>query len=263
MNFFQRITKFPDRTLAGMTRLFGQIPLWMARLFKKPPIIQKTTDFDEEPIYDVPKIPAWICGRLSIGDESDVSQLSESEQTSLLNRLYDDLQNYLDSPERIIILRCLQDLCYHFSSLPNSFKLQGVTFSRSQPMSRGGEATLYRGQMGELQVVVRELFLTVSDWNTSDRERVAKLVTVCASRSYHPFTTSPPNILPFLGVYLEDSISPPLTIVPYIDGGSLQGLLTPKALIDTTAFQRIVSETSFFHHISDIATHCDPLTSIK
>ncbi|KAF8284516.1 kinase-like protein, partial [Clavulina sp. PMI_390] len=37
-----------------------------------------------------------------------------------------------------------------------------------------------------------------------------------------------PNILPFHGVYHEEANSPPLTIVPYIDGGSLQGLLTPK-----------------------------------
>ncbi|KAF8318136.1 kinase-like protein, partial [Clavulina sp. PMI_390] len=70
-----------------------------------------------------------------------------------------------------------------------------------------------------------------------------------------------PNILPFQGVYHEDSNSPPLTIVPYIDGGSLQGLLTPKTLIDTTTFQRILFGISegvcYLHSLQPPVIHGD------
>ncbi|KAF8311817.1 kinase-like protein, partial [Clavulina sp. PMI_390] len=49
------------------------------------------------------------------------------------------------------------------------------------------------------------------------------------------------NILGFLGVYQEADNSPPLTIVPFIEGGSLQSLLTSDHSLSAQRFQRIVS----------------------
>ncbi|KAF8311136.1 kinase-like protein [Clavulina sp. PMI_390] len=51
------------------------------------------------------------------------------------------------------------------------------------------------------------------------------------------------NILPFLGVYHEDADSPPLTIVPFIEGGSLCNFLAGgKQAMDLKFLQRLVIE---------------------
>ncbi|KAF8301391.1 kinase-like protein, partial [Clavulina sp. PMI_390] len=54
-----------------------------------------------------------------------------------------------------------------------------------------------------------------------------------------------PNILPFLGIYHQTAESPPITILPLMERGSLQDTLNGSS-IDTDTFSRIVSPIS--HH---------------
>ncbi|KAF8296903.1 kinase-like protein, partial [Clavulina sp. PMI_390] len=48
------------------------------------------------------------------------------------------------------------------------------------------------------------------------------------------------NVLPYLGVFHETAESPPLTIIPYIAGGSLQGLISPKEPLGADKFRSIL-----------------------
>ncbi|KAF8306344.1 kinase-like protein [Clavulina sp. PMI_390] len=70
-----------------------------------------------------------------------------------------------------------------------------------------------------------------------------------------------PNILPFLGVYRQSSESPPLTVVPYIDGGSLQGLLDREKLINPDRFRNIllgiVEGLCYLHSLKPPVIHGD------
>ncbi|KAF8308860.1 kinase-like protein, partial [Clavulina sp. PMI_390] len=56
-----------------------------------------------------------------------------------------------------------------------------------------------------------------------------------------------PNILPFLGIYYENPASYPLTIVPFIERGSLENLLTslaPGELMKMPDFIKLVTGSS-------------------
>ncbi|KAF8306928.1 kinase-like protein, partial [Clavulina sp. PMI_390] len=70
------------------------------------------------------------------------------------------------------------------------------------------------------------------------------------------------NIIPFLGIYQEDAKSPPLTVVPYIQRGSLSDLLD-KALhrLDSKTFQRILLGVScgvdYLHSLCPCVIHGD------
>ncbi|KAF8296901.1 kinase-like protein, partial [Clavulina sp. PMI_390] len=70
-----------------------------------------------------------------------------------------------------------------------------------------------------------------------------------------------PNVLPFLGLYHETAESPPLTIVPYIDGSSLLGLLAPAPSIDTGTFQRVLLDVTdgvnYLHSLLPPVIHGD------
>ncbi|KAF8306345.1 kinase-like protein [Clavulina sp. PMI_390] len=49
-----------------------------------------------------------------------------------------------------------------------------------------------------------------------------------------------PNILPFLGIYNEAPDSPPLTVVPYVAGGSLYSVLNSRNLLGADKFKSIL-----------------------
>ncbi|KAF8315116.1 kinase-like protein [Clavulina sp. PMI_390] len=186
---------------------------------------------------DVPTIPSEIRESLGIDKDADISALLQNGQMDLLDRTYNVLKAGSDATKRPLVFRCLQDFCYYFNSLPKDFQVRHVSFSRAVPMGRGGEATTYRGQMAGQEVVVREMFLTAKEWSEPGGQEVARLVhreAITHSQLNHN------HILPFKGVYHESIDSPPLTIVPYIDGGSLQSVLTPKELLSMDSFKQIL-----------------------
>ncbi|KAF8311132.1 kinase-like protein [Clavulina sp. PMI_390] len=244
--------------------LLNQWLPWMGLAPSDP----ETSDDEEFEIIGVPKLPPPMLEKLGMKSQLDVLELPHNKQTDFLNRIYDVLRDLsLSSVVRTLALRCLQDFCYHFSSLPTPFRLYDVKFTRVSPMGRGGEATTYRGQMpGEqmnlpgkkVEVVVREMFLTADEWNSPVGKEVAKLVhreAITHSQLDHS------NILRFLGIYHETDVSPPLTIVSYIPGGSLEALLIPEKLLGAPRFQKILrginEGVKYLHSLETPVIHGD------
>ncbi|KAF8318093.1 kinase-like protein [Clavulina sp. PMI_390] len=191
---------------------------------------------------EAPNIPAPMLERLQMNDtQFNISELPPNAQTNLLDQIYNDLQTRSHSQERCAALRCLQDFCYYFNSLPSSFNLDKVTFLRSELIGRGGEAAIYRGDRLGKSVVVRETVLTQRQRTEPIGKEIARLVrreAITHSQLHHN------NILEFLGIFQERSDSPPLTVLPYIERGSLQDLLTSGEELDADRFQSILGGTN-------------------
>ncbi|KAF8296969.1 kinase-like protein [Clavulina sp. PMI_390] len=109
----------------------------------------------------------------------------------------------------------MQDLSLYFCSVPTPFILEGVQFDRRTVIGQGGEATIYRGKMGHQDVAIREVFLTPQQRQSSLGRHVHR-EAITHSQLNHS------NIIPFLGIYYEGPDTLPLTIVPYMEIGSLQ-----------------------------------------
>ncbi|KAF8311895.1 kinase-like protein [Clavulina sp. PMI_390] len=78
---------------------------------------------------------------------------------------------------------------------------------------------------------------------------------ITQSRLHHP------NVLPFLGIHHETGDSLPLTVVPYINGGSLQRLLNSGKLLDKNEFWSILLGISkgieYLHSLEPPVIHGD------
>ncbi|KAF8316807.1 kinase-like protein, partial [Clavulina sp. PMI_390] len=73
-------------------------------------------------------------------------------------------------------------------------------------------------------------------WESPAGQRVTRLLhreAITHSQLTHP------NILPFLGIYYEEVGSPPLTVLPLMEGGSLEELIA-KSPIEPDAFKCIL-----------------------
>ncbi|KAF8291758.1 kinase-like protein, partial [Clavulina sp. PMI_390] len=169
---------------------------------------------------------ATLLARFDFSSHQDIlhtSQLSPSKATTLLDRIYDYLQDHAPgSAEYPHVLRLLQDCCYHTGAFPTLLIIPHITFSRDQPFKRGGEATLYHGRMAERHVAVRELFVAARESEKDARHFAIQLVhreAIVHSQLHHP------NILPFLGIYYEGASAHPLVILPFLERGSLEKLL--------------------------------------
>ncbi|KAF8312283.1 kinase-like protein [Clavulina sp. PMI_390] len=193
---------------------------------------------------DIPMISPSMVARFSIPNLHN--NLPRDETLELLRRVDDDLRTQdPDSLRHPETLRLLQDLCYLFRAVPPSFALKNVVFNKDHVIGKGGEATLYRGrfvdQGSSRTVVVREVVMPPSEWNSPAGRKVIRLVhreAITHSQLDHP------NILPFLGVFHKEAGSPPMMILPLMEHGSLQSLLSRSQTIDLEKFRRILIGTS-------------------
>ncbi|KAF8301399.1 hypothetical protein DL93DRAFT_2160894 [Clavulina sp. PMI_390] len=190
----------------------------------------------------VPEISVEMANRLALQEPADLSSIPREEAIHLLDLVNAELRRRsFDDPD---ILRLLQDLSGHFLAVPSSFIIKNVTFDRKDVIGRGGEATVYRGSyLDETMtrpVVVREVVMPPRDWISPLGRKVTRLVhreAITHSQLDHA------NIIPFLGIYHEGADSPPITILPLIERGSLQDLLAGPP-IDLEMFQRILTGIS-------------------
>ncbi|KAF8308524.1 kinase-like protein [Clavulina sp. PMI_390] len=171
----------------------------------------------------VPHISHRMATTFGIGDLNSVT--SHIEISNLLDLINADIQrqssNFPTYPET---LRLLQDLCFYFIAIPRAFALQHITFDRKDVIGRGGQAIAYSGSLKgySQRVVVREVVMAPWEWESPLGYKVTRLIhreAITHSLLHHP------NVLPFLGIYHEGEGSPPLTIVPLIERGSLQKAL--------------------------------------
>ncbi|KAF8301388.1 kinase-like protein [Clavulina sp. PMI_390] len=189
-------------------------------------------DSDSNSSYDdrAPNISATIASRLSIDGGIDLSGTPQTESIRLLDLIHAELRK--DGFGDLEALRLLQDLSSYSCSIPSSFVLKNVIFDRKDVIGRGGEATIYRGRLmqgGNFQsVVVREVVLPPREWHSPLGRKVTRLVhreAITHSLLNHP------NVLPFLGIYYEGVDSPPISILPHIERGSLQDLINGSLLV--------------------------------
>lgn len=68
---------------------------------------------------------------------------------------------------------------------PSSFELHSVTFDRRDVVGQGGEATVYRGQMDDQSIVVREVVRPLKAWRSSAGR---KIIQVISNELDHPYT---------------------------------------------------------------------------
>lgn len=54
--------------------------------------------------------------------------------------------------------------------------LNGVTFDRGIVVGKGGEATVYSGNMGNQKVVVREVVMPQSYWRIPAGRKIVKVI---------------------------------------------------------------------------------------
>ncbi|KAF8319723.1 kinase-like protein [Clavulina sp. PMI_390] len=157
--------------------------------------------------------------------------------TEILDRIYSDLKGQpKGSSTYAESLRLLQDFSYYARAVPTAFTLKDVTFNRGDLVGRGGEAIIYRGQLAERPVAVREIPVPSKYWDGPEGHQVTQLVhreAITHSQLSHP------NILPLLGIYQESQKSPPILVLPLVERGSLRDLLKGQ-LIDATSFQCIL-----------------------
>ncbi|KAF8309232.1 kinase-like protein [Clavulina sp. PMI_390] len=115
--------------------------------------------------------------------------------------------------------------------------LQGVTIDRQDVVGKGGEAIVYRARLGSQTIVAREVLMGPRYWNTPLGRKITRLVNreaITHSQLRHP------NILPFLGIYRKTPGSPPIVILPYMEGGSLSDLLSDGPLTEAVEFTQII-----------------------
>ncbi|KAF8318088.1 kinase-like protein [Clavulina sp. PMI_390] len=132
--------------------------------------------------------------------------------------------------------------------------------------------------MDEKAIVVREVFLTAEEWRKAGATDIIKVgfpaffcfiyLTLSAQLVHREAITHSqlkhPNILPFLGVYHDDTNSMnscPLTIVPYIRDGSLQGVLDRGELDNARRLKSlllgIMKGVSYLHTFDPPVIHGD------
>ncbi|KAF8294804.1 kinase-like protein [Clavulina sp. PMI_390] len=175
--------------------------------------------------------------------DSQILNISHGQALDLLDLINSDIRKQpSDSHIYTETLRLLQDLCYYFCAIPRSFILENVLFSRTLEsiVGRGGEATLYRGQVADgnyvRPVVVREVSMAPWEWELPVGRKVTQLIHREAIT--HSLLTHP-NILPFVGIYHEKPESPPITVLPLIERGSLQKILV-GTLVESNTLQQIL-----------------------
>ncbi|KAF8294752.1 hypothetical protein DL93DRAFT_2161382 [Clavulina sp. PMI_390] len=102
-----------------------------------PHTVQRWTDTDITPAT------AALLARFEIVSGEDLSQLPYDKAVSLLNQIYNHLQNHAPgSAEYPQTLHLLQNCCSLIGALPTLFIIPMIAFSQEQPLKRGGEATL-------------------------------------------------------------------------------------------------------------------------
>jgi hypothetical protein len=76
------------------------------------------------------------------------------------------------------MLRLLQDICSTSGELPSKYWLPGISANWRNYIARGGEATIYKGTMGEKNIVVREISKPgEADWASPAGESVIKVLS--------------------------------------------------------------------------------------
>lgn len=75
-------------------------------------------------------------------------------------------------------LRLLQDLCTRSGELPACFRLENVTFNRGELVGKGGEASVYAGQLNNQKVVVREIVMTRDFWRSPEGKKIIKVTAI-------------------------------------------------------------------------------------
>ncbi|KAF8302523.1 hypothetical protein DL93DRAFT_2145405, partial [Clavulina sp. PMI_390] len=118
--------------------------------------------------------------------------------------------------------------------LPSSFRLERVIFDRQNVIGRGGDITVYQGRSEDRDVIVQEVGVAKKEWNKPLGRKLLCREAIDLSELHHQ------NILPFLGVYIEEGRSPPITIHQCLDGGLLEEFLIGR-LPSQEVFERIVS----------------------
>ena len=111
-------------------------------------------------------------------------------------------------------------------------------------VGRGGEALVCGGYCNGHKVVVRKAVAPRRDfWRSPDGQTVIKVITNILMKDatysvnqliYREMITHAlldhPNIIPFLGVYRENTEGPPMTVLPFIERGSLGDVIREKAI---------------------------------
>lgn len=74
-------------------------------------------------------------------------------------------------------LKKLQDLCSSSGELPSSFTLKNVTFDRRNVVGKGGEVSVYKGDLKGRSVVVREVVMSTSYRSSPEGKKIIKVIT--------------------------------------------------------------------------------------
>ena len=74
-------------------------------------------------------------------------------------------------------VRKLQDLCSSSGELPSSFMLKNVVFDRKDVVGKGGEASVYTGDLNGRKVVVREVVMSQAYQRSLSGKNVIKVIT--------------------------------------------------------------------------------------
>lgn len=152
-----------------------------------------------------------------------------------------------NQPEYAAALELLQDLCSSSGELPSSYELKNVTFDRGDLVGKGGEVSVYGGNLNGVRVVVREVAMPRRFWGLPAGQEIIKVVATLSPRlsaitdSVHILQLirreaiihsqlDHPNIIPFLGVYYENTGAPPMIVLPFVEKGSLSDLILVEAL---------------------------------
>jgi hypothetical protein len=73
-------------------------------------------------------------------------------------------------------LGLLQDLCSNSGQLPSCLELPNVTFDRRNMVGRGGEVSVYGGDLNGRKVVVREVQMPRWFWSSPAGQEVIKVI---------------------------------------------------------------------------------------
>ena len=71
----------------------------------------------------------------------------------------------------------LQDLCSSSGELPSSFMLKNVVFDRKDVVGKGGEASVYSGDLNGRKVVVREVVMSQTYRRFPAGKNIIKVIT--------------------------------------------------------------------------------------
>ncbi|KAF8312094.1 hypothetical protein DL93DRAFT_2082453 [Clavulina sp. PMI_390] len=144
----------------------------------------QSTNGEDDPSDDPNELQSGIIleylsrlARLGAISSPNLANLDKTEKMLLLDDVYTDLSSRsITSTKYTKTLKLLQDLSHHLYALPASFQLENVGFDRKNVIGRGGEATVYRGQMMERAVVIREIIMPPRDWNRPLGRKVTQVL---------------------------------------------------------------------------------------